>query len=232
MRRLLAFILIIFIWFQAGAQNIETLSEEICDSINSVITGNDKPDLVAQFKIQQGVLKNHAGLFEPDTTREGLTQANHYLHGLVRALSKNCANYELEQNFLSGETTVLDVEHLFSKEQVDTIQSAIKKLIKDKNFGVLIVSVDDLFPYKNIKDFAIGQGAVWSIGGGLSKGGIVVAFSKKLKRVRISTSSLSKQYLPDDEAQSLIDKVLLPKFSRGQYYEAIIEMVKKLEVEL
>ncbi len=217
---------------QTGAQNIVKLSHEVCDSINSVYAGRGNAKMASQFNIQYDVLKSHPDLFSGDTTKTGLKRINEFLLDLIQQLSRSCPVYKLEQTFLTGETSVLDLEELFSAGQIDSLQTEVAKLRKNKDFGLLIVSVDDLYPYTNIKDYAIGQGYVWSIGSGLSKGGIVVVFSKKLKKVRISTSSLSKQFLPDEEAQKLIDEVLLSKFPRGQYYEAIIDLVKQLEVQL
>ena len=232
MRFRLLFIAIVFAATQAGAQNVMMLSQEICDSITSVYTVDKDVNIAYQFKIQNAVLKSHPRLFRADTTESGERRINKFLYELVQQLTRSCHVYKLESAFLTGETTVFDLEGLFSVGQIDTIQMEAAKLSNNKNFGLLIVSVDDLYPYQNLKEYAIGQGYVWSIGSGLSKGGIVVAFSKKLKRVRISTSSLSKQFLPDEDAQNLIDKVLLPKFTRGQYYEAMIELIDKLEEEL
>jgi uncharacterized protein len=217
---------------QTGAQNIVKLSHEVCDSINSVYTGRGNVKVASQFNIQYDVLRSHPDLFSGDTTKADLERINKFLHDIVQQLSRSCPVYKLEHTFLAGETSILDLEKLFTIGQIDSLQMEVAGLRKNKDFGLLIVSVDDLYPYANIKDYAIGQGYVWSIGSGLSKGGIVVVFSKKLKKVRISTSSLSKQFLPDEEAQKLIDKILLPKFSRGQYYEAMIDLVKQLEAQL
>jgi len=222
------FLVFIFAGINSGAQNIVTLSQDICDSINSVYTGKGNKKITYQYNIQYSVLKKHSDQFAEDTTKE----TNKFLYSLVQQLTRNCPVYELEQSFLLGETSVLDLEGLFTGAQIDTLQVEAAKLRENKDFGLLIVSVDDLYPYNSIKEFAIGQGYVWSIGSGLSKGGIVVAFSKKLKRVRISTSSLSKQYLPNEDSQKMIDKVLLPKFTRGKYYDAMIELIKKLDEEL
>ncbi len=232
MRYRIFFLLLLFAVLQAGAQNVVNLSREVCDSIDSVDPGRNYATVVAQYKLQREVLRNYPEIFVADSIKTGLKKQNKFMLDLVRQLSRSCPAYNLDDAFLSGETGILDLEGLFSPEQIDTIQLAIDELRNDRDFGIFIVSVDDLFPYNNLKEFAIGAGYVWSVGGGLSKGGTVVAFSKNLKRVRISTSSLSKKFLSDKDAQSLIDKVLLPKFSRGKYYDAMTGLIKKLMEEL
>lgn len=226
---LIAFILA---GIQAGAQNTVTISQEICDSIKTINPESKRGDVVLQFNIQQAVLKNYPDLVKTDTSGTSLHNTNKYLHTLVKQTGNICKSYVVESKLRSGEVSIIDQENLFSAGQTDTLQLQIEKLRKNKAIGLLIVSVDDIYPYSDLRQFAIGQGYVWSIGSGLSKGGVVVAFSKKLKRVRISTSSLSKKFLPDKDAQSLIDKVLIPKFTRGQYYKAMIELVDKLEKSL
>jgi uncharacterized protein len=228
MKYKLLFVLIVLFIAQAKAQSIVKPSQEVCDSISSIGSAN----VVAQYNVQNRVLKNYREMFAYDSTNNGLNKTNKLLLELVRYLSRNCPEYKLEHAFLSGETNVLDLEELFTSMQIDTIQQKVAGLREKMDFGLLIISVDDLYPYNNLKDFAIGAGYVWSVGNGLSKNGIVVAFSKKLKRVRISTSSLSKKFLSDKDAQDLIDNVLLPKFSGGKYYEAMIELIKRLEDEL
>jgi len=223
-------LLLILIGFQLKSQNIDRIANQICDSINT-IPKNSKDTLKIineQIEIQSAILLKTNNLVEL-TKGDVKNNINVFNYKLTKELNKNCPEYRIKNSVLLHNTGILDIEGLFSKTQLDSINNIVIKLRKRKNIGILIITTDDLYPYNSISEYAENEGNDWHIGSQQKNGGIVLVFSKSLRKVRISTSNVSQNHLTDEESQRIIDSVLLPELKKGQYFNAVIKFLNELE---
>lgn len=226
----LIILFLILIGFQLKSQNIDKIANQICDSINTIPKNSkDTIEIIKeQIKIQSAILLKTNILVE-QTKGDVKNNINAFNYKLTRELNKDCPKYRIKNSVLLHNTGILDIEGLFNKSQLDSINNIVIKLQKRKNIEILIITIDDLFPYNNISEYAENEGNDWHIGSQQKNGGIVLVFSKSLRKVRISTSNISRNYLSDEESKRIIDSILLPEFKKGQYFVAVVKLLNELE---
>ena len=233
MKHILILLIFLSIGNQSRSQNIDKISTEICDSIRQIsIETKDTLELIQrQIEIQNDFLQDTSLLYElsKGNVKNNINVFNYKLN---RNLNKNCSVYKLKHTVLLGLTLVLDVECILTSSEIDSIESSVRDLLKQKKVRLLIVTIDDFYPYKDIDDYARNQGNNWHIGANFEKGGIVLVVSKSLRKVRISTSKISQEYLTNLECQDIIDNTLIPKFKTGEYYNAILEFIDEVKTKI
>jgi uncharacterized protein len=230
MRVKLIVLFLILIGFQLKSQNIDRIAFQICDSIKTIPKKSEDTLKIIkeQIEIQNAIILKTNILAEL-AKGNVKNNINVFNYKLTRELNKNCPDYKIENSVLLGNTGILDIESLFSKSELDSINNLVIRLRKRKSIGLLIITVDDLYPYNNISEYAENKGNSWHIGSRQEKGGLLLVFSKSLRKVRISTSNISQNYLTDEESQRIIDKVLLPEFKQGKYFDAVVKFITELE---
>lgn len=226
-------IFLIFIGIQVKSQNIDKVSAQICDSIRQIsIETNDTLELIRrQIELQSSTLQDTLLLLEL-TKGNVKNNINVFYYKLNRYLNKNCSDYKLKNSILLGLTSILDVEGILTSSEIDSIEDSARDLLKQKKVRLIIVTIDDFYPYKDINDYATNQANNWHIGSKFEKGGIVLVISKSLRKVRISTSHISQQFLTDIESQDIIDNTLIPRFKTGEYYQAILEFINDVRTKI
>lgn len=229
----LILVFLIFIGHQVKSQDIEKIADQICDAV-SLISRENKDSLEVfreQIEIQSNILQDTAVLLELSSgnVKNNLNVFNYKLN---RTLNKNCPEYKLKNSVLLGFTPILDVEGILTSSEIDSIENSARYLLNQKKVGLLIITIDDFYPYTDINDYATIQGNNWHIGSKFEKGGIVLVISKSLRKVRISTSRISQQYLTDKESQEIIDNTLIPRFKTGEYYQAILEFINDVKTKM
>ncbi len=53
----------------------------------------------------------------------------------------------------------------------------------------------------------------------------------KERNIRISTNSIAMENLSDEFCQNILDKIIIPAFKEGKYYEGIEKAVKEIETK-
>jgi uncharacterized protein len=223
-------LLIIFslLFLKTYSQSIETASKFICDSISKLEIEN----IDSLFRTQVDIFGSEELKYFPvliDTTRKHIkNQINELNYKLIRELNKNCPNFKIKTSAILFNTSVVDIECIFNPTQLDSIDDAVKKLRKNKDLVLLVVTIDDLFPYMNFEEYAKNQLKNWEIGALNSKGGVIVVFSKSMREIRIATNSIARKYLSDDECADIIQNVMLPKFKQQNYSKAILNSIDEI----
>ncbi len=233
MKHRLIIIFLLFIGVQSKSQNIDKISNQICESIQQIsIEENDTLELIRkQIEIQSDFLQDTILLLDlsKGNVKNNINVLNYKLN---RNLNKNCSEYKLKHSVLLGLTSILDVENILNPSEIDSIENSARDLLKQKKVNLLIVTIDDFYPYKDIYDYSRNQGNNWHVGANFEKGGIVLVVSKSLRKVQISTSHISQKYLTDLECQEIIDKTLIPRFKNGEYYKAILEFINEVKTKI
>lgn len=234
MKLRLIIIFLLFIGIQSKSQNIDKISNQICDSIRQIsIEKKDTLELIRrQIEIQSNFLQDTVLLLDLLSKGDIKNNINVLNYKLNRNLNKNCSDYRLKNSTLLGLTSILDVEGILTSNEIDSVENSVRDLLKRKRVRLLIVTIDDFYPYKDIYEYATNQGNNWHIGAKFEKGGIVLVLSKSLRKVQISTSHISQKYLTDSECQDIIDNTLIPRFKTGEYYKAILEFINEVKTKI
>jgi len=229
----LIIVFLIFIGHQVKSQDIEKIADQICDAVSLVpLENKDSLEIIReQIDIQSTILQDSAVLLAL-TNGNVKNNLNVFNYKLYRTLIKNCPEYKITNFAIIGRTPILDVEGILTSGEMDSIENSARHLLKQKKAGLLIITIDDFYPFTNIDDYATFQGNNWHIGSEFEKGGIVLVISKSLRKVRISTSHSAQQFLTDIESQEIIDKTLIPKLKTGVYFQAILEFINDVKSKI
>lgn len=131
---------------------------------------------------------------------------------------------------------VSDFEKIFTPEQVNYLDSFINQHEKetDNEIAVVTLSLDSLQvrTAEEFNQFAFSLFAKWGIGKRDKSNGIGFLISGNLKRIRIETGKGLVAKLTNDEAQQIIDSLMVPEFRAGNYYAGILKGLEAVIKEL
>ncbi len=124
-----------------------------------------------------------------------------------------------------------DYGQLFSKSE----QTELTKILQDYETAttrqIVVVTVDDISPYKDIQKYATYLGQSWQIGTAEENNGLVIVVCKPCQQVGIATGTGTELILTDDICKKVIDKTMIPEFKQEEFYTGIkngvIELIKK-----
>lgn len=230
MKLLLAILLPCFLY----CQNVDNHANELC-SLLPVFDASKIDSLTFysnQIDISSKILEKHynKSIKEIDVTKEDvLNFSNIYRYRLQRELRKKCPEKIIETGlgFLPS-TNVVDFEKVFTLNQFKELKSQISEIRKNKGLAVLIVEIDELFPFATID-----ESAAYFLKNDipyfdLEKGKMVIVFSKNLREIQINTNTRAQEYLSDQYLQELIKQFIFPKFKNENYYEGISLMLREI----
>lgn len=123
---------------------------------------------------------------------------------------------------------VIDLEQIFSKEQKDQLENLISDFYEKSKIELLIITTDSISDFKDItyySDYMIGEFLKKSS----NKDVILVAISKNLKQVSISTSKGNvTRKITNKKSSELIFENMIPFFKKNQYYNGIVSLLNEL----
>ncbi|WP_298324251.1 YgcG family protein [uncultured Dokdonia sp.] len=122
-----------------------------------------------------------------------------------------------------------DYEGIFSEEQNLSLTKILNDYEKTTSREIIIVTIDSITPYNNLKDFSTDLGNEWRIGKAKSNNGLLIVMSKNLKKIRITTGYGTEKILTDKICKEIIDSTIIPEFRRGDYYVGIEKGVQALQ---
>lgn len=124
---------------------------------------------------------------------------------------------------------------------VDTIyvlnSSQFSKMVKrleeyEQNTGnQLVVCFIETTGYYSIEDYSINLAEKWKIGYKGKDNGIIMLFAMTDRKMRIEVGYGLEPYLTDSEAKLIIEKILVPAFKKGKYYDGIMNAINLIEKE-
>lgn len=232
MKRII-FILSLFLLLGSGnAQNIKGLSDQICDSIKNHKVSNADTMFYNQLDIYEKIVSGHLIEIAHSNIKDFKNQANILNYKLIRELIRNCPENLIKEPTLLPFTEIFDLDSIFTISQNDSLSSLINEIKTKKNVQIMVMEVDELFPFENILDLSIRMLKIGNIGSYSSKGGVIIVFSKALRELRISTTEVAKNYLNDSECQMIIDEIVIPDFKSGLYFQGIYESLKAIKKKM
>lgn len=132
---------------------------------------------------------------------------------------------------------VSDLENIFSREQIQVLDSIIGIHNKETTNEIAIVTYDlDSAQVKTTADFEAFTLTLfneWGIGTKEKKNGIAMIIVPNLKRIRIEVGYNLESKITNEEAKTIIDSIIVPEFKNARYYigvskglQAIINEIK------
>ena len=205
-----------------SGQNFEKLSKEICESIS-------EKDSISQQKLFDEFSKYYD--FENKEKELLISDFNPFSFKLQRELIKNCPNLNyLDSYFLLPLSNIADIEQIFNREQLANLEKQLKNIQYKNRLQIFVVTTKDYFPQTNIDDFSYSV-LNNNYSDFFEKGAIIFAVNIKERNIRISTNSIAMKNLSDEFCQDILDKIIIPAFKKGKYYEGIENAIKEIETK-
>lgn len=103
---------------------------------------------------------------------------------------------------------------------------ALMKSYKLDSTQVSILTVSSIDPFQSMEELANQYANTWKLGG-VKKNGVLLVFSKELKKSRLQVGeSLEAKFTP--ELLQSIDSIMIPEFVKGNYYLGTTKAIKKI----
>lgn len=229
MKKIQFLIFLIFVSVKSNGQTISNLSIKICDSVkNYNYTGIDPIELN-----QNTIYLKFLTEYLKEQKNAGKEEFKNNFHSadykLTRELNKTCDSYKIKKTFILPLTNLVEIDSVFTYKQRRNIKQLAKQIRIKNRIEILVLSIDDLYPYNDITEFSFQKLNDWKVGKQFEKGGAIIVFSKNLRQLRISTSVISKKYLTDTICDKIVHEIIIPSFKKNEYYEGIFNSLKEIE---
>jgi uncharacterized protein len=116
---------------------------------------------------------------------------------------------------------VNDYEFVFTMDQLEKLTLMIRVFEKNTTNQIAIVSIESIGKYSDFDKFAVDLTNYNGIGLKEKDNGLSIVFSKKLRKIRISTGFGTEKILTDEVCKNIIDQTIIPEFKNGNYYSGI-----------
>ena len=151
---------------------------------------------------------------------------------LILSSCHSALNNQLkDSNFPERFGYVFDNEHIFNRDYIDSLNEYLEQVDKAINLEISIITVKSIPENTEFDHFAITISDNWRVGKNNDGNGLIIVLSKSLKKVRISTTDKTQNYLTDEFCKKVIDENMIPEFGKGNYKNGILlginEIIKK-----
>ena len=132
---------------------------------------------------------------------------------------------------------VNDFEGIFTQKQIAELKRIIIQFEKETTMEIVIVSIDQSMTNANqFDDYTELLASTWGVGKKDSDNGVLIAFSKELRKIRIQNGLGTEKLISDSETKTILDSFIIPKFKEGDYYQGtelgLKELIKLLKTKL
>ncbi|TCD29097.1 TPM domain-containing protein [Pedobacter psychrodurus] len=131
---------------------------------------------------------------------------------------------------------VNDYEYNFNEKQIATLTNLITKFKGESAIQIAMVTIDTLMTSKKkFNDLALRMANSWGVGEKGKDNGILIAFSRKHRLIRICNGYGIEKMISDRETKEVIDKYIIPHFKKDDYYTGALtgltELIKLLKTK-
>ena len=212
----------------SSSQTIKSISKSICDSIHAVKTETVSQKIQMQRAIYNYELVKYPTLIVDITDLNKPRQFNEFNYKINRELLRDCEGF-IDQFSLLPLSKILDVEGIFTTQQFDSLERALVDFVFSKKMDLLVVTMDDPYPFDSFDDFAKGQINKWNVGRRYEKGGILMIISKKNNTWMIVPDAKGKFSLSSEKCKTVLETKGESHFEEGQFYKGVQSCIKELK---
>jgi uncharacterized protein len=128
----------------------------------------------------------------------------------------------------TAQNVVVDLAHLFSASQSDSLASKIIAYEKETTNEVGILTIDSLTTDMDIQRFGTEVANKWGIGKREKNNGLLITISKYNRKISINTGLGTEKTISDYECKVIIDRIMVPRFKAKNYYEGVHKALDSL----
>jgi uncharacterized protein len=136
-----------------------------------------------------------------------------------------------ENSFPKLDREVNDFEFNFDLEELEKLTLIIREFEKKTSNQIAIVSIKSIGKYIDFDKYSIDLSNNAGVGLKEKDNGLTIIFSKKLKKLRISTGTETEKILTDEICKKIIDEIIIPEFKKENYYlgieKGLFELIDK-----
>jgi hypothetical protein len=193
-----------------------TFVQEFCGVIGEPLNSSPESSLATLLEITKRYVERNPTI--GDTSLQGRLRF-HYRLGTE--LMRNCPNYPSDRVRLIAKP-VIDLENQLTEQETDSLSALASRNENEKKVYVYIVTIDDYYPDSTITDFSNRYRDHWAPRRAPEKGVVLIVFSRINREIMISTDDVAMTYLTDDEC-SEVNKLMIPYFKVGKYFDGLAE---------
>ena len=123
---------------------------------------------------------------------------------------------------------VNDFEKIFTENDIKFLENALSYYKENSNKEIAIITIESIPENTEFDQYAIRMSDNWNVGKNNDGNGLTVVLSKTLKKVRISTTEKTRNYLTDEFCQKVIDENMIPEFKNGNYNDGVLLGINEL----
>lgn len=133
-------------------------------------------------------------------------------------------------NFPKLTNRVVDEANVLKPAQISNMIKRLEEYEANTGNQMVVCFVKSI-GYYSIEDYSIRLAEKWKIGYKGKDNGIIMLFAMEERKMRIEVGYGLEPYLVDSEAKLIIEKILVPNFKKGHYYEGIMKAIDIIEIE-
>lgn len=209
-----------------ASQTIAEISNTICDSLQSVEYTDENQLYMAQLGIYANEVMKYPTLRVDITEMNKPHQFNEFNYKINRQLIRTCPAFR-DQFTLLPLSKILDLETVFNSREYDSLESAAVSFVNALKMNLVIVSLDDPFPFKDLSTYAKAQAIKWNVGSRYERGGIFLVFSQQRNDVSIALVSKNGGITENPKFQGLIEPPFF-KDGNNRALDQVLEYVNLL----
>ncbi|QTE21539.1 TPM domain-containing protein [Polaribacter cellanae] len=138
-------------------------------------------------------------------------------------------SHDFENNdFPKNRREVNDYEAVFNVDEITILTKIIRDFERKTTNQIAIVSISSIGTYTDFDKYAIDLSNYWKVGQKNKDNGLTIVFSKKLRKIRISTGNGTEKILTDQICKAIINQIIIPEFKNGNYYEGVYKGLAEL----
>jgi len=131
---------------------------------------------------------------------------------------------------------VNDYERDLDKKQIASLENLITKFKAESGIQIAVVTIDTMMiSKKKFNDLALRIANNWKPGEKGKDNGILIAFSRKHRLIRICNGYGIERLISDKETKEVIDRHIIPNFKKDDYYAGtftgLTELIKLLKTK-
>lgn len=117
---------------------------------------------------------------------------------------------------------VTDLTHLFTSEEISTLDSIIAEHEKQTSNQLAIITVDStMFGSCELDEYITTISNEWGVGQKEKNNGIVIGIAASMRKITIKNGLGIETKMTNEETKVIIDSTIIPYLKNGKYFEGI-----------
>jgi uncharacterized protein len=123
----------------------------------------------------------------------------------------------------SGYNHVYDYERIFSNQEINSLNLLYDNHEAKTTNQFALITVSDIGKAKDIQHYATQMGKKLGVGQKDKNNGLLIVFSKTLRKSAIATGLGTEKVITDSIAQYVINQEMIPHFKKGNYFQGVYQ---------